>query len=320
MLRTITESITIAYHYNKARVFEVVLYNDLSLEDLRPPFLIRSPKNCTPASLSLTPAYTRVVFNLVSEVQQCILTFLRMEVETVRAAPVIHYIRCFYCLTVLLDLRALTQNPSSGLNKILDAETLQIEDLLDKWRTLCAQAAGKANCRTPAKFGLILAYVRKWLDREASGTTNEHDGELRLFALLNEKQMLISGDLEGLEEPAAVQSEQEHHHHDKRTNLDNMSEVQLGSTAELTLRGFDQHTTAGQSLEWDQLQQPSAEYDINAGNDWIHQTSFDPFIPMDFDESAIAFFESMSSDVAHSFVPSNIQHTDSGVYEDFMYH
>src|SRR6202012_639897 len=133
------------------------------------PFLVRPGQTARTHQPSLTPAYIRTVFKLIHHAQCCIHTFLGMDIEAVRSAPVMHYIRCFYCLTVLLNLRVLCQRPNGDMDKILDADTLQCEDILQKWRQVCARAAGPQNCRSPAKFGVVLSHVQQWLARETSG-------------------------------------------------------------------------------------------------------------------------------------------------------
>lgn len=308
------DSILIAYHYNKARVFEVVLYTDLKLEHLRPPFLIRSRQNTAANQLALTPAYTRTLFSLIREAQRCIGIFLNMDLEAVRSAPVMHYIRCFYCLTVLLNLDVLCHSPHNDLQKILEAETLQIEDILVKWQRVCARAAGPQNCRSPAKFGIILANVRAWLDRDISGKGCE---DLRPMTLLNVKEAAFPSQ-QDLQLPTTITSSEKSQ--EILLELGNVAHlIQPDIAADWTFQPCAQAADNTAAMDWTQPYHLTEDTRTTTAAGWSDQSAFNSFVPMELDESAIAFFEAMSSDVAHSFVPTSFQNADNDAFDSLMY-
>ncbi len=308
------ESILIAYHYNKARVFEVVLYTAHKVEDLRPPFLVRSGRTTAPHQPALTPAYTRTMFNLIHEAQRCIGTFLGMDLEAVRSAPVMHYIRCFYCLTVLLDLHVLCHRPSSDLSKILEAETLQIKDILQKWQDVCARAAGEQNCRSPAKFGTILANIQQWLDVEMSG--QEHE-DLRPMTLLNAQQVAGCRQSKVLSPGTRASLNEIHGSPAKESSVATESCVEIA--VEWTYPTLVPVNDNAAIVDWHQPYQPLEGDESADASEWISQSAFGSFVPMELDQSAIAFFEGMSSDVAHSFVPTDFQYNQDDPYDNFGY-
>ncbi|KAJ9615463.1 hypothetical protein H2200_001538 [Cladophialophora chaetospira] len=308
------DSILIAYHYNKARIYEVILYGDCKLEDLRPPFLIRSRRNITAHQRALTPAYTRTMFNLIQETQRCIGTFLGMGIEAVRSAPVMHYIRCFYCLTVLLNLRVLCDSPNNDLNKILEAETLQIEDILLKWQNVCARAAGPQNCRSPAKFGHILANIQHWLEGETSGEGGE---DLRPLTLLNAKQPGVSSQPEQRLPGTFTSPTQDQRSLGKSNNLAPIPDTEV--VVDWTYPASVQVTDDISAMGWNQPYHLLAAANTTDTSEWSDQSAFGSFVPMELDQSAIAFFEAMGNDVAHSFVPTSFHYNENDPFDSIMY-
>jgi hypothetical protein len=307
---------TIAYHYNKARVFEVVLYGPVDQEDLKPPFLVRSRRSSWEHQVSLTPAYIRTVFKLVQEAQQCIRTFLGMNLEAIRAAPVMHYIRCFYCLTILLNLRTLCQNADFGIGSILEPDTLQIEDFLLKWHEVCTRAAGSQKCRSPVKFGLVLAKIQNWLREEISQDVGEDHEDLRPLMLLSAKQPIASI------RPGFQQNEplEEGDHHDESLAPDMNFAAQSTDMAEWTRPPFSVTAEQDPNLGFSLLHTPSLGEDPGTGTQWMEFPLSGFFVPMELDQNAVALIEGMSSDVAHSTITTANQFVVDGTWDGMMYH
>lgn len=329
------DSMTIAYHYNRARIFEVVLYASHSLEDLRPPFLIRSSSRGYEAQHPLTvdPAYTRALFNLIHEAQRCIRAFTSMKSSSIGAAPMMHWIRCFYGLTVLLNLwvdSSSQQGQGQGTNdlsKILEPDTLGIEDILDKWFFISVQASGFENCRTPTKFSIILAHVQRWLCRaKGRGTGQKGIHDLRLFALLAAKEPpspppkpsdnpeLQSQPVRRSSLPVRIQ---EAPPADLTTSSFFTNNAHPDGTMAFGDRGFVPYPIDPSSLnnpghDSQQYQQQQPVYSVPGppntrdSNEWMslpQTSSFDAFVPMELDpQNAMSFFEGLSNDVAHSFI------------------
>jgi hypothetical protein len=201
------------------------------------------------------------------------------------------------------------------LNKVLEADTLQIEEILQRWQDVCARAAGQENCRSPAKFGLVLAKVHEWLQRETAEEGPENHGDLRPLTLINAKQIASSSppDLQGTRASSGKQPEP------PAGFIDVARTTQADALADWTYPAIGQFTGSTPSMDWNPPHSSSMDDDSATVNEWFNQSAFGPFVPMELDQSAIAFFESMSSDVAHSFVPTTIPYIEDAAFDNLMY-
>lgn len=307
------DSLDIQYHFNKAKVFEVVLYGDHDIEDFRPPFLIRSASAETRSPPPLSPLYVRAVLDLVATVHHVLEAFLRMGQRSLQAAPIINYIRACYSMVILVELSMCSQRPCNELCKVIDAKSLKIDHYMHQLVETLSTTAGSQRRRVPEKFHSVITRLDDWLRRQ-----NRPDQQ----AELHEHFFRPLADLETrtVEEnyPKQLPSRSGSHRQQgwnqefpSKTNIPSDRSVVVENLNGVASDAAEMSTAAAaqprESYEggWDI---PTTQEGVEVSN-WALTAAFGPqdlsadLMPMELDEDLLALFNDMSKSLAMSSVP-----------------
>lgn len=102
-----------------------------------------------------------------------------MSISSLRASPIINFVRMSYAVVILVKLFFLASEPNGALGHILEPESVKVVWYLEQLVPKMAEVAGKGGemCRAGGKFGMILVKLGEWyrtqrvreLEREVSG-------------------------------------------------------------------------------------------------------------------------------------------------------
>jgi hypothetical protein len=123
----------------------------------------------TASNAALTPAYTSALAACLTAIDGIFDTFLGMDPDSLRCLPVFNLVRVSYATVILIKIYSAASNPSSDLGKIIDKDSLKVEqnltDLVDKFR---AAAANDQN-HPASNFLTVLVMVRTWFLKFSQG-------------------------------------------------------------------------------------------------------------------------------------------------------
>ena len=89
-------------------------------------------------------------------------TFLEMTIETLRALPIFQWVRMVYGAIVLIKLSLSASTPTSEIGKVLDHDSLQVSQYMDKLIVHIMRVLGPDKNRVAAKFLTILMKLKSW--------------------------------------------------------------------------------------------------------------------------------------------------------------
>ncbi|KAK5135800.1 hypothetical protein LTR08_004627 [Meristemomyces frigidus] len=154
-----TGSLTIIYYGIRLYLHEIVLYGDHSPEDFKAPYQM-GPLQLSSDEDDNVP--TEVLADAIMECITCIHalldTFLAMEVDGLRALPVVSYVRVSYAAFVLAKLCLSASHPPSRIGNLLSSSSLDAERYIDRLVLHLRDIIGPYKCRVPF---IILALVFK---------------------------------------------------------------------------------------------------------------------------------------------------------------
>ena len=324
-------------NYNKTKTFEVVLYLDHEVEDFRPPYRIKSMHSQTSKAPALSPAYVQAILNLVTTARGVLDAFLNMTYHIVQAAPIIHYIRVCYAMSVLLELYMSSRRQGNELGKIIDADTLRIEHYLSSLQDKLEEAAGAERCRAPEKFKLVLRRMSNWYSRQHTEDSISKASEQDLRPLANLKMEVDSHTAHNASAPASTSvrgpslqkppfRKEPSTYNDRIAPQENQS---LGSTPQNTYTNpGSSHTnnttpfpnTIPPSTNTSQpIPIDSQPENHNFAIDPTFHAAMDTQMPMEFDDDFLSLIYSTSDSITNSLVPNigDFDYMDEGLLDGF---
>ena len=269
-------------------------------------------------SPDLSPAYVRAILNLIATTHGILDAFLSMSSLVVRAAPIIHYIRVCYAMSLLLELYMSSRRQGNELNKIVDADALQFEKYMSSLLSKLDGAAGKERCRAPEKFGFVLKKMLKWYSRQHGENISSDVSEQDLRPLANLKMDIDTRAIHiGSTESPSLQKlptmEESNLHHDNDTPDNNTvleatdwiaynNADSVDSSEIEQLRGT--FSSKNGAIDDTRIFQHSVSFEDSAFmNGPPFQIPTDAQIPMSFDEDLLFQMYSTSDDISNSLVP-----------------
>lgn len=142
----------------------MALYPDHNAEDFRPPFLVKTTTQSQQNS-SISPAYLDAIMICLSSTHALLTAFLETSVETLRVVPVVAYVRMAYGAVVLTKLHFSAISPLSEIGKVLDHESLQVGQYLNRLVIHLMAVVGTEKNRVASKFLMILIKLKAWYDQ-----------------------------------------------------------------------------------------------------------------------------------------------------------
>lgn len=154
-------SLTMIYWTTRLCLHEVALHVDHSPEDFKAPYQMGV---IHPWDGDEIP--TQVLAETVAECVSCshnlIHTFLAMDIETLRALPVLIYVRVSFAAFVLAKLCLSANHPEGQIGRVLDRSSVKAESILDRAILHVRAVLGRTRCRVPAIFLALLFKLRQW--------------------------------------------------------------------------------------------------------------------------------------------------------------
>lgn len=128
----------------------------------------------------MTPAYLDAVMQCLSSTHALLKVFLQTDVKILRNIPVVNYVRMTYAAVVLTKLYFSTCSASSEIGKILDQESLQLTEYLNKLAMHLMTVVGSKRHRVASKFLMIILALKTWCSQQKD-RSNPKSGHMELI-------------------------------------------------------------------------------------------------------------------------------------------
>lgn len=133
------------------------------------PFAAESLRESLVSNAPLTPAYTNALAACLTAIDGIFDTFLTMEPASIRCLPVFNFVRVAYATVVLIRIYFAASSPNSELGKIIDKESMKVDqhlyNLLEKFRVTAADD----RSRPASKFLVVLVMIKSWFHKISKG-------------------------------------------------------------------------------------------------------------------------------------------------------
>lgn len=151
---------------------ELALQNEPA-DAFKAPFAAESLRDSLVSNAALTPAYTNALASCLTAIDGIFDTFFSMDPASIRCLPVFNFVRVAYATVVLIRIYFAASTPNSELGKVIDKESMKVdqhlENLLEKFR----QTAADDKSRPAAKFLVVLVMIRSWFHKINKGELNQ---------------------------------------------------------------------------------------------------------------------------------------------------
>ncbi|KAG8165270.1 hypothetical protein KVR01_005545 [Diaporthe batatas] len=150
-------SLRLSFHTLSLYMHELALQTDPA-DAIKSPFVPESAAG----NATLNPAYTSALAACLTAIDGIFDTFLSMDPSSINCMPVFNLVRVSYAMVILIKIYSAASNPSSDLGKVIDKDSLKVEqklsDLVEKYR-----AVSNIDKHHPASnFLTIAVMVRAW--------------------------------------------------------------------------------------------------------------------------------------------------------------
>lgn len=127
------------------------------------------PSESGARNAALTPAYTSALAACLTAIDGIFDTFLGMDPASIRCLPVFNLVRVSYGTVILIKIYSAASCPSSDLGKVIDKDSLKVEQrlssLAEKFRVI---AAGD-EYHPASKFLTVVVMLRSWFLKFSQG-------------------------------------------------------------------------------------------------------------------------------------------------------
>ena len=138
-------------------------------DTFKAPFAAESLRDSLVSDAPLTPAYTSALAACLTAIDGIFDTFLSMDPASIRCLPAFNFVRVAYATVVLIRIYFAASNPNSELGKIIDKDSMKVEqslhDLLEKFRVTAADD----KARPASKFLVVLVMIKSWFHKISKG-------------------------------------------------------------------------------------------------------------------------------------------------------
>ncbi|KFX93726.1 hypothetical protein V490_04717 [Pseudogymnoascus sp. VKM F-3557] len=151
------------------------LYVDHPPGDFVPPYTLYRSQVKNSREEKPTEHYIDAIIACVTSGHDLLDAFLTLDLDKLRAAPVIVYVVVCYTAVVLTKLFISARDPHSELGAFVDVDSLAIDDYSNKVISHVAEAAGSEKFRIPQKFLGVLLRLQKWHYNLSSSENGEDE-------------------------------------------------------------------------------------------------------------------------------------------------
>jgi hypothetical protein len=140
---------------------EIAMHDDHPPEDFMPPFQIQKII-AIQTDQQAASSYIEFTAVSISSAQSLLDILLSLDVDALRAIPILNYVRMAYALMTLIKLYISSKSPSSRIGSVLKPETLKVNFYLRSMIDKLVEAAGPKECRAPYTFLGMLMRFHAW--------------------------------------------------------------------------------------------------------------------------------------------------------------
>ena len=158
------DTLAVHYYLNSLYLHEISLHSDgeYYIKDCKVQYLLERPGDSTKRQAPLSPAFVDAIMACVDSAHSLLDVILGMSTDVLRAIPIVNFVRLSYSVTVLIKLSISAGAPSSEISKILDPQSLKVNSYLEKLVAHLLSANGPGKCRPATKFLMILLKLKAW--------------------------------------------------------------------------------------------------------------------------------------------------------------
>jgi hypothetical protein len=227
-------------HVVNLYMHEVAMHVDHNVDEFKPPFteeaLRGSGLHEQEESLPLTRAHVDALSTCLTSVDCVFEAFFTLDVEVVRALPILYFVRIAYAVVVLIKMYFAAAKPNSELGKVINKDNMNVEGYLDGLSEKFRATAAEDKSRPAAKFLMVLVMLKTWFHRSKTGGFNGKRPSLRCDGLnpsvepeTSAQAPAPSGSSASQQQPS-VQTQPEPEYNPANTPLQLLSEVATGGT------------------------------------------------------------------------------------------
>lgn len=118
---------------------------------------------------ALTPAYTSALAACLTAIDGIFDTFLGMDPNSIRCLPVFNLVRVSYATVILIKIYSAASNPSSDLGKVIDKDSLKVEQHLSSLAEKFRLIAADDKHHPASNFLTVVVMVRSWFLKFSQG-------------------------------------------------------------------------------------------------------------------------------------------------------
>lgn len=161
-----------AEHVLSLYMHEVAMHVDHNVEEFKPPFTEESLRGLDrdAATVPLTAVHINALSTCLTAIDGVFTTFLSIDIDTVRALPVMHFVRMAYAVVVLLKMYFAAAIEGSELGKVIDKDNMRVEFYLDHLLEHLRAAAADEKSKAGSKFLVVVAMLKNWFSRQRAAT------------------------------------------------------------------------------------------------------------------------------------------------------
>ncbi|CAK4034356.1 hypothetical protein DOTSEDRAFT_169698 [Lecanosticta acicola] len=165
-------------HVANLYLHEIALHFNHNIEDFRLPFTEESLKSVNNSSETLTQHQMAALEACRKSAHGILDTFLSMEVETVKALPMlIYFVRCTYALVILIKMHVAITTPGSEISKIMSVRDVRVDFYVDGLISMFGHVANEQEFRPHPKILRILSVLRNWFGKHKENVAAQARGE-----------------------------------------------------------------------------------------------------------------------------------------------
>ena len=160
------QTLLMDFHSNNIILHELALHLEHDVESFRPPFLIRMRVQSEPRP-RLLPAYIEAIATCLSSSHGLLDAFLHTEPVSLQTVPIINFVRMMYGIVILLLLSVSARDPGSEIGKVVEAQSLRVDQYLNATREHLLAVVALNDNRIARTFLMVLTNVESWYGAQA---------------------------------------------------------------------------------------------------------------------------------------------------------
>ncbi|PSR82704.1 hypothetical protein BD289DRAFT_353307, partial [Coniella lustricola] len=157
-------SLKFSFHTINLYMHELALQNEPA-DAFKAPFAAETLRDSLINTAALTPAYTNALAACLTAIDGIFETFFSMHPSSIRCLPVFNFVRVAYATVVLIRIYFAACAPNSELGKIIDKDSMKVDQHLDNLLDKFREVAADDKSRPAAKFLVVLVMIRSWFHK-----------------------------------------------------------------------------------------------------------------------------------------------------------